>query len=328
MASLLDYLGLGATAAARQGTARMEGEGIAKAAAERDLLARLQQQRQAQMDARQAQMDDLNRRNIESQMRERESPPVAAPRAPQFVESLGGWVTSPDQPLQPLIGAPQAQEKPYEEREEQGGVAIYENGQFKRWKMTPPRERAPNPMMEVTKEQQRFAREQSLADDFRMEQGVKDASGVAGAVATIRGALSNPTPQGDLAAIYALVKLYDPGSVVREGEISLTQSAASLPEQVRRLYQGWSTGKKLTPQMRADIASVANSVVAERQTQVDPILARYGQRARQWGADSAAVAPNPLEGARLNVPGATDPDVEALIRRPGQRGPSFPGARP
>jgi hypothetical protein len=81
MASLLDYLGLGATATARQGTARMEGEQVRKAGEERDLLARLQQQRQAAQDARQAQMDDLNRRNIESQMRDREAPPApAAPR--------------------------------------------------------------------------------------------------------------------------------------------------------------------------------------------------------------------------------------------------------
>ena len=290
-----------------------------------DALAALEQRARQAAAERQARLDDLNAQNTLSLIRAREAPPEAEPK---FVESLGGYVSPAG--FRPVPGLPGAQErpKPYEERAEQGGTAIYENGQFKRWKITPPRERGPNPMMEVTKEQQRFAREQSLADDFRMEQGVKDASGIASAVATVRGALSNPSPQGDLAAIYALVKLYDPGSVVREGEISLTQSAASLPEQVRRLYQGWVSGKKLTPEMRANLASVANSIVQERQVQVNPILQRYGQRARQWGADSAAVAPNPLEGAHIPVSGSTDPDVEALIRRPGQRGPSFPGGRP
>jgi hypothetical protein len=125
---------------------------------------------------------------------------------------------------------------------------------------------------------------------------------VASAVTTIRAALNNPTPQGDLAAIYALVKLYDPGSVVREGEIALTQSAASLPEQVRRLYEGWTQGKKLTPQMKLDLASVANSIVGERQQQINPTLARYGAKSRRWGADSAAVAPNPFEDAQIDVP--------------------------
>lgn len=81
MASLLDILGLGATAAARQGTARMEGDQIRKATEERDLLAQLAQRRQAAMDARQASMDDLTRRNIESQMAERNAPPP--PPAPR-----------------------------------------------------------------------------------------------------------------------------------------------------------------------------------------------------------------------------------------------------
>lgn len=164
-----------------------------------------------------------------------------------------------------------------------------------------------SPLAEEMSEQRRFQREQSLAQDFRSEQAIKDASGIAGAVATINGALANPSPQGDLAAIYALVKLYDPGSVVREGEISLTQSAASLPEQVRRLYAGWNTGKKLTPQMKEDMASVAANIVAERQTQIAPILQRYGQQARRWGADSAYVAPNPLG----NTSGAASPAAAA-----------------
>jgi hypothetical protein len=293
VANLLDILGGVAQVATRGKTAVLQGQRAGREDAQTDLLARIKQEQIADERGRAAEMQDLQRRNILDLIRERNEPAAPDRRIQDgAVVDMGTAVATPIQ------GLPSAQ-KTYEEREENGGVAIYENGQFSKWKMHPPQERGSNPMLEFTKEQQRFTREQGLADDFRQEQDIKDAKGVAGAVTTIRGALSNPTPQGDLAAIYALVKLYDPGSVVREGEIALTQGAASLPEQVRRLYEGWTTGKKLTPQMRADLASIANSIVGQRQEQINPTLARYGSKARRWQADSAAVAPNPLEGATI-----------------------------
>lgn len=296
MADLLSILGLAGVAGAKAQTAKLEGEGIKREREQKDLLQRLAMERQATQDAEDAKRSDLLNRLTQTQIDR-----ASAPEPPRNIDDLSpegiAAAVERERQLQAVRQSPQG--KAYEERKENGGVAVYEDGKFKTWKIRPPTEKEENPMLAVTKEQQRFQREQGLADDFRQEQGIKDASGVAGAVATIRGALSTPTPQGDLAAIYALVKLYDPGSVVREGEISLTQSAASLPEQVRRLWQGWNTGKKLTPEMREAIAGVANSIVAERQQQVNPILERYGQRARQWGADSAAVAPNPLQGATI-----------------------------
>lgn len=293
MAGLLDFLGRAATAGVGAESARLEGQMLGQDREQKNLLVRLKQEQDAAEQRRRAQMDDLTRRNIESQIAERERPPEAAPVRPQYVDSRGGFV-SPEG-FTPVPGLSSAPAEQYEEREEGGGVAIYKNGQFQKWKLAPASERSIS-TGEALAQNRTFQREQGLADDFRQEQDIKDAKGIAGAVTTIRGALNNPTPQGDLAAIYALVKLYDPGSVVREGEISLTQSAASLPEQARRLLEGWNSGKKLTPQMRADLASVADSIVAQRQLQINPTLARYGERARRWGADSAAVAPNPFEG--------------------------------
>lgn len=316
MASFLDMLAPYLTTATEGVTAYRSGQAEAAAKAEADALAALERRAAEARERRTAELDDLNRQNTLSLIRSRdaETERTARPAAPrrQLSESLGGIVDLDTATVLPVQGAPAAA-KSYEERPERGGVAVYENGRFKTWKVRPPTERGENPLSDMN----RFQMERGLAGEFRQEQGIKDAEGVASAVATVRGALANPTPQGDLAAIYALVKLYDPGSVVREGEISLTQSAASLPEQVRRLYQGWASGKKLTPQMRADLASVANSIVAERQTQVNPILERYGNRARAWNVDSAAVAPNPLQSAR--IPQGGGDAFDAILLRPGQK---------
>lgn len=294
MADLLGLItGLG-TAATNIGNEMDAGIAERRKAARDDLLARIEQERQ---DADAA----VRRDYMTAQTRT-----MNAPKPPRTQVVDGMLVDMHSGVARPIQGMPQVggqagpqgtPAKPYEERNEGGGVAIYENGRFKSWKIRPPVEREPNPAVTAAADQRTFAREQSLAGDFRQEPIIKDAYGIDGAVTTIRGALQNPSGQGDIAAIYALVKLYDPGSVVKEGEIQLAQSAASLPEQVQRLVGGWNTGRRLTPQMRAQIGAIADNLVKERQLQVNPVLARYGQQARRWGADSAFVAPNPLANA-------------------------------
>ena len=266
---LLSLLGAGGTVATRARTAALRGTRAGEAEREASVLARLKAQQEAEDRGLANETERLQQRNVLDLIRERNEPPPA-----------------PDETFGAPFEAMEGTNRVFVERGNRGTTRTLQG-------YTPPPK--PTPRDPVT-EQNMFARERGLRNDFQGEQAVKDASGVAGAATTIRGALTNPTPQGDLAAIYALVKLYDPGSVVREGEITLTQSAASLPEQVRRMYEGWTQGKKLTPQMRADLAAIADSIVTERQTQINPILQEYGRSARRWGVDSAAVAPNPLKG--------------------------------
>lgn len=281
-------------------------------------------QRQAEEDRKgRLQMQQLNMRNIESQIAQRNQP-----KPPSLIyDQTDNFFVDPATPTRVIrpegAGADTTRSSPaYEERSEDGGIAIYENGRFKSWKVRPRVERE-TPQYDP----RAFQREGQLSGDFRQEQAIKDANGIASAVATIRGALANPTPQGDLAAIYALVKLYDPGSVVREGEIALTQSAASLPQRVRVLYDQYRSGQKLLPEQRAAIAEIANSIVAERQIQINPVLQRYGRRARQWGVDSAVVAPNPLEGAEVR-PQGFDLSAYGLTPAPRPNTPAVPPARP
>lgn len=90
----------------------------------------------------------LEMQNLQSQIDTRGQPDALTAR-PQWSESRGGWVLPPDEanPMgrfvapQGIEPRPQAQGLPYEERRENGGVAIYENGRFKSWKIRPPVER-------------------------------------------------------------------------------------------------------------------------------------------------------------------------------------------
>jgi hypothetical protein len=161
----------------------------------------------------------------------------------------------------------------------------------------------------------------ALRKQFLGEAPVSTASALADAVAGIKAAAEGRSPMDDLSLVYQVVKLYDPGSVVREGEIKLQQSAASLPTQLQLLLQGWSTGKKLTPQMRRDIVGLADAKVQAQSRLVRPVQADYGARARAAGADSAFVAPDPFRGLAAPPPSpspslsVTPNDLEAAYRR-------------
>lgn len=159
-----------------------------------------------------------------------------------------------------------------------------------------------------------------LAQRFQANPVVKDAYGVANALGTIKAGLSNESPMADLQTMYAVVKLFDPGSVVREGEIKLSRSANSLPGRAQLLWNNWTKGRILTPEMRAQIAGLVDEQMGQYETRLSPIQGAYGQQARSRGveADSAFIAPSPFEGVRaIKGPAPKGrPGIADLLRKP------------
>ena len=64
---------------------------------------------------------------------------------------------------------------------------------------------------------------------------------------------------GDIDFIYGVAKIFDPDSVVREGEMVIVRRTQSLPKGVKgwllRIVQG---GERLTPEAKERILDVAN----------------------------------------------------------------------
>lgn len=156
-------------------------------------------------------------------------------------------------------------------------------------------------------DQRMFQREQSLQSDYKNNAVVKNAYGTAASIAQLQAGLKGNSGMDDLALIYGTVKLFDPGSVVKEGEIKLTRSAQSLPGRLSLLVSNVNSGKLLTPEQRKQIETLlANQVDASRSS-IAPIQQDYGERSHRWGADSSFVAPDPFrtsgaEGARVSAP--------------------------
>lgn len=141
-----------------------------------------------------------------------------------------------------------------------------------------------------------LASESRLRGDYTSNPLVKDAYGSASALAPVFTSLKQQSPLGDLMALYGIVKLFDPGSVVKEGEIKLAQSATSLPQKVRLLWENTARGRKIPPEYRTQIEGMVEELVSQRKKQLAPVQREFGASARRFGVDSSAVAPDPFLG--------------------------------
>ncbi len=95
----------------------------------------------------------------------------------------------------------------------------------------------------------------------------------------------NPTNADDLSLIYAYVKLLDPGSVVREGEIKLTQQATP---QLQRLLMTYNRlfsdkGGLLDNQTRQNYLEAAQAVEHSSRAAVRPEFEKYKKIAEERG---------------------------------------------
>lgn len=86
----------------------------------------------------------------------------------------------------------------------------------------------------------------------------------------------NNTAAADLDFVYGIAKIFDPESVVREGEMKLASGASSIPQQI----QGWMAqvveGKgRLTPEQRATLLEVSHTRMNELRNASDQRQSPY-----------------------------------------------------
>jgi hypothetical protein len=93
------------------------------------------------------------------------------------------------------------------------------------------------------------------------------------------------SPMGDLGGIFTFMKSLDPTSVVREGEQASVQNAAGVPENVRNYYNRLATGKKLSPEQRADMVGTALNLYGSRAQSYNTFANTYRGLVAEAGGD-------------------------------------------
>lgn len=162
---------------------------------------------------------------------------------------------------QPLAANPKADDTPGSVKEYQFAKQQGYAGDYTQWKRDNARAGASS--VSVNTGQKGFDNTLKLRGDFRSEPIYKAHQEMQSAYAQIQQSLKLASPAGDLAGATKVMKLLDPGSVVRESELALAMAATGALDRLENYAKRVVTGQKLTPSQRQDFQTLADSLYAE-----------------------------------------------------------------
>ena len=99
------------------------------------------------------------------------------------------------------------------------------------------------------------------------------------------------TPSDDIALIFKYMKTLDPTSVVRDTEFQTVGNAGGLPTQIQNIYNSYTTGNKLTPEIRRDIKKSADSIVRGSIKAVESTISDIVSQAKYRGVPEMLILP-------------------------------------
>ena len=135
-----------------------------------------------------------------------------------------------------------------------------------------------------------FKNNMALRKEFQDLPQTKAFSEVDQAYKQIKFALSQPSAANDLAAATKIMKMLDPGSVVRESELGMAMAATGLLDRIGNYYNMLNTGQKLTPQQRADFLNTAQGLYEAAAGTYNQTATEYRTRAERYKLNPDDVA--------------------------------------
>jgi hypothetical protein len=179
--------------------------------------------------------------------------------------------------------------------------------------------------------QKGFDNEVKLRKDFQSEPIYKAHQEMQSAYGQIGQALKQASPSGDLAAATKIMKLLDPGSVVRESELGMAMAATGMMDRITSYAGNVLNGTKLTTQQRKDFQQLADALMT---TSVDQFNVKHGEymklgsdyglnASRALGAPAKPVGPaakpSGKPAATMGDGTAVPDDIQALLNKHGRK---------
>lgn len=161
-----------------------------------------------------------------------------------------------------------------------------------------------NVPVDMTGGQKGFENEMKLSGSFKGEPIYKDFNDMKSAFGQVVSSLSAGTPIGDVAGATKIMKLLDPGSVVRESELAIAMQASGRMDRLQNYFNNFMTGQKLTPTQRDDFQALANELYAAAGQAYNQKRGEYQQFGEAYGFKNL----NTALGPAANIP--------SLARRP------------
>ena len=197
-----------------------------------------------------------------------------------------------------------------------GQQGIEQVGQYRRQIAT---------QVNVNPEQKGFENEMKLAGAFKNEPVYKDYQDVKSAFGQVVSSLSQGTPIGDVAGATKVMKLLDPGSVVRESELGIAMAASGRMDRLNNYFSNMMSGRKLTPTQVDDFKALSNelySAAGQAYNQKRREYKGFGEAYNFKNLDAALGAPASIPSIMRTRPGAggggaTRPSLGNIFGTPG-----------
>jgi len=142
-----------------------------------------------------------------------------------------------------------------------------------------------------------------LRSDFRSEPTYKAYQEVDSAFRQVKEGAKMQSPAGDLAAATKVMKILDPGSVVRESELGMAIAATGLADRVGNYATMVLKGTKLTPSQRKDFTDLSEKLYNAAANQYNAKRAEYETIANRNQLNAEDVAGSP---AKIAMPKNTN----------------------
>jgi hypothetical protein len=156
-------------------------------------------------------------------------------------------------------------------QEQQQGIALQQKGEAEQFKAEKEKSK------EITTQENKLRKEfNPFKKQFQEAQTAQDKVG---------RSLARETAAGDVSAVFAYMKVLDPGSVVREGEQATARNAAGVPERIRNAYNRTLTGQSLTPEQRQDFLETSKSLFQAEQDKYTANRKVYVDIAKRQGLE-------------------------------------------
>lgn len=148
-----------------------------------------------------------------------------------------------------------------------------------------------------------FKNEQSLREEFNGLPEIKRYKAAIPSWRAIESAAKTNNPQADINLIYGLAKLYDPESVVREGEYGTIANSQAIPEWIKGMAQRLAGGGRLTTETKRQVLEQALGRIGTYRSEHDKTRASYADIAKKRGMSLEDVLPA-MGDAQAGAPAA------------------------
>jgi hypothetical protein len=117
----------------------------------------------------------------------------------------------------------------------------------------------------------------------------------------IQASVESGTPISDVATATSIMKMLDPGSVVRESELQVALEAEGIKNRIQNWKNRKIKGDKLTPNQRAEFNQLAQDFFKVAQDTKNKLVNEYANFSKEYEVDPKLIIGN--YGARKYVPG-------------------------